>query len=80
MAFPESPSVGDVYSEDGYVYFYNGNTWSAGWGSTYPGGDIVAHHIAPPEPAAGLLWLNVLTNEVKRFNGATWDQVGNIGV
>lgn len=79
MAFPSSPSVGDIYSEDGFVYFYNGDRWSAGWGTSYQGGDIVCHHIAPT-PSEGLIWLNIATNDVKKYASGDWLTIGNIGL
>lgn len=79
--FPNSPSLGQIYAQDGVVYTWNGVRWTAGWGvynSNSVAKDIVCSTISPATSTEGTLWLNPTTNDVRRLTSGSWQIIGNI--
>lgn len=78
MAFPSNPARGDVHSEFGNSYTYNGISWVEGWAVKYSGTDIIADNVEPTNATTGTQWLDMTTNQIKQYDGSTWNVIGSI--
>jgi hypothetical protein len=71
MAFPTSPIVGQVHSEYGNSYYYDGVTWIVGWAKPILTTHVVATGVTPAT-AAPLMWIDTKTRKLYKQENNEW--------
>jgi hypothetical protein len=81
MSFPTSPAQGDLYVHGSVTYCFNGSNWQSTWGVALnaSGTQMISKTIEPTGMSSGSIWLNPITNEIKKFDGSVWTSIGTIG-
>lgn len=83
MAFPSNPQLGQIHTEYGHTYVWDGIIWLANWATTTPDGEVIVSSPIAPTAATGVRWHNPRLKELRKYDGANWaleKTIGNVGV